>query len=100
MASFFGTVCFFFVPKTFDPVLIQQRAKRLRHETKNWALYAKSEEKPIDVKVIAHNYLLRPIVFFALEPVLVLITLYMDFIYGFLYLCFNAYPISFQEERG
>lgn len=26
--------------------------------------------------------------------------LYMKFIYGFLYLCFVAYPIAFQELRG
>jgi DHA1 family multidrug resistance protein-like MFS transporter len=28
------------------------------------------------------------------------VTLYMGFIYGFLYLCFEAYPIAFQEYRG
>jgi DHA1 family multidrug resistance protein-like MFS transporter len=28
------------------------------------------------------------------------VTLYMGFIYGFLYLCFEAYPIAFQELRG
>jgi len=28
------------------------------------------------------------------------VTLYMGFIYGFLYLCFEAYPIAFQEHRG
>lgn len=89
---------FFFVSETFDPVLLQQRAKHLRYETKNWALHAKSEENLVDLKVIAHNYLLRPFVMLALEPILVLVTLYMGFIYGFLYLCFEAYPISFQEE--
>jgi len=88
----------FFVPETFEPVLLQQRAKRLRYETKNWTLHAKSEEKLVGLKVIAHNYLLRPFVMLALEPILVLVTLYMGFIYGFLYLCFEAYPISFQEE--
>ena len=34
------------------------------------------------------------------EPILVLITLYMSFIYGMIYLFFEAYPIAFQEERG
>jgi len=34
------------------------------------------------------------------EPILVLITLYMSLIYGILYLCFFAYPISFSVERG
>jgi len=34
------------------------------------------------------------------EPILVLMTIYLSFIYGLLYLCFFAYPISFQQERG
>ena len=36
----------------------------------------------------------------ALEPILALITLYSTFIYGFIYLLFEAWPISFTEERG
>ena len=34
------------------------------------------------------------------EPILLLITLYMAFIYGILYLFFESYPISFIQERG
>jgi hypothetical protein len=34
------------------------------------------------------------------EPILLLITLYMAFIYGILYLFFESYPLSFQRERG
>jgi hypothetical protein len=34
-----------------------------------------------------------------LEPILLLLTLYMALIYGILYLFFTAYPTSFQEER-
>lgn len=35
-----------------------------------------------------------------LEPILICITLYIAFIYGILYLFFEAYPISFSEIRG
>lgn len=34
------------------------------------------------------------------EPILLLITVYVSFVYGILYLFFESYPISFQEERG
>jgi hypothetical protein len=34
------------------------------------------------------------------EPILLLLTIYMALIYGILYLFFEAYPISFQEQRG
>jgi len=35
-----------------------------------------------------------------MEPILLLVTLYLALIYGILYLFFEAYPISFQEVRG
>jgi MFS transporter, DHA1 family, multidrug resistance protein len=34
------------------------------------------------------------------EPILALMTAYMSFLYGILYLLFEAYPVSFQEQRG
>jgi DHA1 family multidrug resistance protein-like MFS transporter len=36
----------------------------------------------------------------AREPILLLLTLYMSLLYGIVYLFFETYPISFQEERG
>lgn len=100
MSLFFATIAFFLVPETYAPVLLQQRAKKRRCETKNWALHAKSEEQMVSPKDIVERYLLRPFKMLALEPILVLMTLYMGFIYGFLYLCFEAFPIAFQQERG
>ncbi|RHZ67725.1 MFS transporter [Aspergillus thermomutatus] len=99
MAFFFMTLGFFIVPETFESTILQRRAKRLRFETKNWALHAKSEEQPISPRLILRKYLLRPMQMLILEPILLLVTLYMGFIYGFLYLCFEAYPIAFQEYR-
>ncbi|KAI3293272.1 hypothetical protein DTO002I6_4923 [Penicillium roqueforti] len=88
------------VPETFEQTLLTQRAKRLRTKSKNWALHAKAEEKVVSYQDIAVQYLLRPFQMLVQEPILLLITLYMGFIYGFLYTCFVAYPVSFQEQRG
>jgi DHA1 family multidrug resistance protein-like MFS transporter len=100
MAFFLMTLGFFIVPETFEPTILQRRARRLRFKTKNWALHANSEEQPISPRLILQKYLLRPMQMLVLEPILLLITLYMGFIYGFLYLCFEAYPVAFQEDRG
>lgn len=35
-----------------------------------------------------------------MEPILFWMTCYSAFVYGLLYLCFEAYPISFVDERG
>ncbi|KAJ5193520.1 hypothetical protein N7449_009662 [Penicillium cf. viridicatum] len=88
------------IPETFEGTLLKQRARRLRTKTKNWALHAKVEEKVVSPRDITVRYLLRPFQMLLQEPILLLLTLYVGFIYGFLYLCFVAYPISFQEERG
>ncbi|THX97590.1 putative aldehyde reductase I [Aureobasidium pullulans] len=100
MAGFFGLIGFVVIPETLAPVLLSRRAKKIRFATKNWAIHAKADENEVNMKELAHRYLLKPFQMLAMEPILLLVTLYMGFIYGFLYLCFEAYPIAFQQERG
>lgn len=77
MAFFFGAVGFLIIPETFGPLLLQQRAKKIRHKTKNWAIHAKLDESEVNLKELLEKYLLRPFTMLALEPILLLITLYM-----------------------
>ncbi|KAI1763132.1 MFS general substrate transporter [Hypoxylon sp. FL1150] len=100
MAAFFGTIALFFLPETHAPTLLKRRAQKLRFATRDWALHSFSEEEPVNINTIVFVYLLRPWKMLILEPILLLITIYMAFAYGILYLLFEAYPISFQEERG
>ena len=82
MAFFFGTIAFLCVPETFGPVLLARRAKRLRHQTGNWALHAKHEEKEVNLGDIANRYLLRPAKMLTMEPILALLTFYLSFVFG------------------
>lgn len=100
MASGFGLIALAIVPETYGPVILKRRAQRLRHETKNWALHAKIEEGQTSFNDIVQKYIFRPAQMIPQEPILLLVTIYMALIYGILYLFFEAYPISFQEERG
>lgn len=100
MGFFFGALGFLCVPETFAPILLSRRAKKIRFETKNWAVRAKRDEEQFDIKSIVEKYLLRPFSMLLKEPILDLVTLYMAVIYGILYLFFEAYPIAFQEQRG
>jgi hypothetical protein len=81
-------------------VLLQRRAARLRRETGNWALHSFLDEHRPTASEIVRKYLLRPVQMLFLEPILLLITIYLALIYGILYLFFEAYPISFTEVRG
>jgi len=100
MAALFGITGLFLIPETFAPLLLQKRAKKIRFETKNWAIHAPADESKVDFMVIVQKYLLRPFAMLVSEPILLVVTLYMALIYGILYLFFEAYPIAFQEERG
>ncbi|KAL8828576.1 MAG: hypothetical protein Q9191_002513 [Dirinaria sp. TL-2023a] len=100
LALVFWTLAFLVCSESYAPVLLQRKASELRFQTKNWALHAPAEEQRIDLQSIARRYLLRPLAMTVTEPILILMTLYMSFIYGVIYLFFEAYPIAFQEERG
>ena len=54
----------------------------------------------MDLGEFIFKYLSRPFKMLMLEPILIFITLYMTLIYGFIYLLFEAWPISFIEQRG
>jgi len=100
LAALFGVIGFIIIPETSAAKILQTRAKELRYQTKNWALHARADENRIDLRTILTVYLLRPFVMIVQEPILALITAYMSFIYGIVYLLFEAFPISFQQERG
>ncbi|RDW79179.1 MFS transporter [Aspergillus mulundensis] len=96
----FGTIAWFVVPETYHPVLLKRRAAKLRKETGNQDLYAFLDHHKPSFGDIVRKYLFRPVQMLILEPILILITLYLALVYGILYLFFEAYPVSFQEERG
>jgi DHA1 family multidrug resistance protein-like MFS transporter len=88
------------IPETYGPVLLQRRAKALRHSTNNPALHSLKDGEKVDVKLMLNKYLLRPFAMLALEPILLLFTLYMSLVYGIIYLFFFSYPITFIDQRG
>ena len=100
MASFFGLLALYVCDESYTPVLLQRRAAKRRYATRNWAIHAPMDESQVNLHEIVHKYLYRPFIMMALEPILILLTLYMGFIYGIIYLFFESYPIAFQQQRG
>ncbi|KAM3419057.1 hypothetical protein BST61_g5012 [Cercospora zeina] len=101
IASFLIAICTFpFMPETYSPLLLARRAERMRHMTRNWAYRSKSEEARSSLGDFAERYLLRPARMLALEPILLMMTMYVSVSFGLLYNFFLAYPTSFIQERG
>ncbi|KAI9666081.1 MAG: hypothetical protein M1821_004016 [Bathelium mastoideum] len=90
----------FFVPETYYPVLLRQKAQKLRKETGNDAWYA-----PIEVmdRSIAKTVLwscIRPFQLLALEPMCLNLCLLSAILLGILYLFFGAFALVFQHNHG
>ena len=85
--------------ESFPKVLLVYKARRLRHETGNWALHAKHEEWDVSLKEIGQKFLIRPFQLLT-TPICFLVALYASFTYGIVYLNFASFPIIFEEERG
>ena len=102
-----------FMP-SYRPVILAKRARDLRKQTGHEAYYAPIETQKLSVAQRFENILARPFKVLFQEPMLIAITIYMSvstayricigkgshwrqFIYGCLYLLFEAYPIVFTE---
>lgn len=88
---------FLFLEETYPPVILISKAAELRRRTKNWGIHAKQEEIEVDFRELITKNFSRPMRLLFTEPIVLLLSIYMAFIYGLLYLFLTAYPIVFQR---
>jgi len=102
------TAVYMFIMASLDIILIDEtmakkllvlKARRLRVETKDWALHAEREEEDVNPSSLAHEYLVKPL-FLLCNPICLLVSLYASFVYGLLYANLGAFPVVFQQMRG
>ena len=104
--TIFAGVCLaaivFLLPETYVPYMLHKEAKRIRKETGDDRYHSANEhpDHKVTLKETLHHTVLKPFIMIAQEPMLLLLTLYLSFVYGIVYLLFEALPIVFQEEHG
>jgi MFS transporter, DHA1 family, multidrug resistance protein len=84
--------------ETYPPIILVSKAEELRRRTKNWGIHAKQEEIEVDFRELIERNFSRPLRMLVTEPIVLLLSLYMAFIYGLLYLFLTAYPLIFQGK--
>lgn len=89
-AGIIGTVAYFFAPETSAPRILQLRAASMRKELKTDEYHAKADAEKVTLERVLTVYLIRPFVMITQEPILALLTAYMSFLYGIVYLLFEA----------
>jgi hypothetical protein len=85
----------FFLPETFAPVLLAQKAKRLRRADpeKNKDLYAETERVSWAPMAVLERTVFRPFKMLLVEPILLLATLYLSVAYGVIYASMFSLPL-------
>ncbi|KAL3431716.1 putative MFS multidrug transporter [Aspergillus tetrazonus] len=87
------------IKETYAPVILRKRAANRRKETgdpKWWTRY--DSQGHLSRRLTTS--LSRPFLMLLTEPICIFWDSYVALVYGVLYLCFVAYPIAFQTERG
>ncbi|KAI0749843.1 MFS general substrate transporter [Daedaleopsis nitida] len=104
LLTMFAGACLFFIvftmPETFLPILLVRRAEQLRKQTGDNRYWAPLERHKPSVSERIKHVTTRPFVILVHEPMLIAITVYMSFVYGIIYLLFEAYPIVFGQGHG
>ena len=87
--------------ETYAPVILRRRAKILSKTTGK--IYVSRIDAGQPPKALFQELaiaLTRPWVLLFFEPIVLLTSLYISFVYGTLYMFFSGFPIIFQVTRG
>ncbi|GAA6039859.1 hypothetical protein JCM8097_006766 [Rhodosporidiobolus ruineniae] len=96
-----GILILFLLPETYVPYILHMEAKKLRKETGDERYLAPMDKKKDNsVKAVLNRTIFKPFIIFFQEPMLAVITMYMSFTYGIVYLLFEAIPIVFEQVHG
>lgn len=93
-----------FLPESYAPILVRRRAQQLQAASTSEGgpvvyFESKYDHNRKSTKEILKVSLTRPFTILFLEPIVLLLSIYVAIIYGTLYLFFTAYPLVFQSPR-
>ncbi|ETS63216.1 hypothetical protein PaG_03002 [Moesziomyces aphidis] len=104
VCTIFSGVCLvlviFTLPETYAPIILLKKARRIRKETNDERYKAPIELVSIEWKDRLNKTLLKPFIMLGQEPMLLVMTFYLSFVYGVVYLLFEAFPIVFSVGHG
>lgn len=90
------------LPETYEATLLSRKAKRLRKITGNPNIKSQGEidNENLNLKELAIETLYRPLEVTVVEPVVLLINIFIALVYSIMYIWFEAFPIVFVNTKG
>ncbi|PBP27685.1 MFS general substrate transporter [Diplocarpon rosae] len=89
-----------FVPETYHPILLRNKARKLRKETGDERWMSSMDRNTKSIPRTIGLSLLRPFQLLFLEPMVLNLCLFSAILLGILYLFFGAFPLVFQGNHG
>ncbi|KAI0970658.1 putative MFS transporter [Xylaria arbuscula] len=86
--------------ETFEPVLLERKAIKLRKSTGNKNLRTRSYNDDLTPGQRLARAIVRPIKMLLLSPIVFLLSLYAAFMFGLAYILFTTFPAVFEEQYG
>lgn len=83
--GFLGLGLLLFYQESYPPAILVSKAGRLRRQTHDWRIHAKQEEVEVDLHELLVTNISRPLRMLVTEPIVLLVSVYMSFIYGLMY---------------
>ena len=90
----------FFLQETYAPVLLHRRKRRMIKETGNTDLHTEYDHPGRTLPQTLLNAFVRPFMMLATQPIVQVLSLYMMFLYGMIYLIFSTFPTLFAVKYG
>lgn len=91
---------FFLVPETYHPVVLRNKARKVRADTGDERWRAPIEKSTKSLVQTVGRSLLRPFQINLFEPMALILNLYSAILLGILYLFFGAFPYVFEGVFG
>jgi DHA1 family multidrug resistance protein-like MFS transporter len=94
-----GVVSVLFLDETYPPCILVAKAVAIRNESQKNIL-ARHEEIEVSIAGLVEKYFTRPLKLLFTEPIILVVSVYMSFIYGLVYALLEAYPFVFEHVYG
>ena len=89
----------FILRESYAPTLLERKAARLRKEAGNQALRSKHDNGMMPAALFKHS-IVRPMKMLLCSPIVLLLSIFMAIVYGYLYLLFTTITFVFESIYG
>ena len=85
------------LPETYAPVILLKKKNKMVKEDPVGSkdLYAEHEKQDWSISAVIHRTIFRPFNMLALDPILIMVTIYLSIVYGVLFGRKRSYFASF-----